>query len=73
MLVLLSPVPTGVTLSPTSEHTIVTSITSTGNPPTADWKRPPACPRGTRLQQLVEDIGLSINTAEFATWNCSTR
>ena len=36
----------------------------TGTPPAADWKRPPGRPRRNWLQQVEEDIGLSVG----ATW-----
>ena len=32
----------------------------TGSPAAADWKRPPGRPRRNWLQQLEEDIGLSV-------------
>ena len=33
----------------------------TGTPLVADWKRPPGRPRRNRLQQVEEDIGLSVD------------
>ena len=38
----------------------------TGTPPAADWKRPPGRPRRTWLQQVEEDIGLSVGAAQIA-------
>ena len=35
----------------------------TGTPPAADWKRPPGRPRRNWLQQVEEDIGLSVGAA----------
>ena len=35
----------------------------TGTPPPADWKRPPGRPRRNWLQQVEEDIGLSVGAA----------
>jgi len=37
-----------------------------GTPPAADWKRPPGCPRRTWLQQVEEDICLSVGAAQIA-------
>ena len=34
--------------------------------PAADWKRPPGRPRRTWLQQVEEDIGLSVGAAQIA-------
>ena len=60
-------------LSPTGEHTCfagtatVLSIEAhTGTPPAADWKRPPGRPRRNWLQQVEEDIGLSVGAARIA-------
>jgi len=41
-------------------------VTHTGTPPAADWKRPPGRPRRTWLQQVEEDIGLSVGAAQIA-------
>jgi len=38
----------------------------TGTPPAADWKRLPGRPRRTWLQQVEEDIGLSVGAAQIA-------
>jgi len=38
----------------------------TGTPPAADWKRPPGRPRRNWLQQVEEDIGLSVGAAWIA-------
>jgi len=55
-------------LSPTWERTcLAMSIEAhTGTPPAADWKRPPGRPRRTWLQQVEEDIGLSVGAAQIA-------
>jgi len=37
----------------------------TGTPSAADWKRPPGHPRRTWLQQVEEDIGLSVGAAQI--------
>jgi len=34
--------------------------------PAADWKRPPGRPRRNWLQQVEEDIGLSVGAARIA-------
>jgi len=52
----------------TSTFTRLSSITAEvliGIPPAVDWKRPLDRPRKTWLQQLEEDTGLSLGTAEF--------
>ena len=44
----------------------------TGTPPAADWKRPPGRTRKNWLQQVEEDIGLSVGAAWIAgqdRWN----
>jgi len=38
----------------------------TGTPPAADWKRPPGRPRRNWLQQVEEDVGLSVGVAWIA-------
>jgi len=38
----------------------------TGTPTAADWKRPPGRPRRNWLQQVEEDIGLSVGAAWIA-------
>jgi len=38
----------------------------TGTPPAADWKRPPGRPRRNWLQQVEEDVGLSVGAAWIA-------
>jgi len=38
----------------------------TGTPPAADWKCPPGRPRRNWLQQVEEDIGLSVGAARIA-------
>ena len=38
----------------------------TGTPPAADWKRPPGRPQKNWLQQVEEDIGLSVGAAWIA-------
>ena len=35
-------------------------------PPAADWKRPPGRPRRNWLQQVEEDVGLSVGAAWIA-------
>ena len=55
-------------LSPTGEHTCFAGIqlsieAHTGTPPAADWKRPPGRLRRNWMQQVEEDIGLSVGTA----------
>jgi len=42
----------------------IEALTST--PPVADWKRPPGCPRRNWLQQVEEDIGVSVGAARMA-------
>ena len=42
------------------------SAGSAGTPPAADWKRPPGRPRRNWLQQVEEDIGLSVGAAWIA-------
>ena len=44
----------------------------TGTPPAADWKRPPGRPRRNWLQQVEEDIGLSVGAAWIAGQDRST-
>jgi len=38
----------------------------TGTLPAADWKRPPGRPRRNWLQQVEEDVGLSVGAAWIA-------
>jgi len=38
----------------------------TSTPPAAGWKRPPGRPRRNWLQQVEEDIGLSVSAARIA-------
>ena len=38
----------------------------TGTPPAADWKRPSGRPRRNWLQQVEEDVGLSVGAAWIA-------
>ena len=38
----------------------------TGTPPAADWKRPPGRPRRNWLQQVEEDVGLTVGAAWIA-------
>jgi len=38
----------------------------TSTPPAADWKRPPGRPRRSWVQQVEEDIGLSVGAARIA-------
>ena len=44
----------------------------TGTPPAADWKRLPGHPRRNWLQQVEEDIGLSVGAAWIAGQDRST-
>ena len=44
----------------------------TGTPPAADWKRPPGRPRRNWLQQVEEDIGVSVGAAWIAGQDRST-
>ena len=44
----------------------------TGTPPAADWKRPPGRPRRNWLQQVEEDIGVSVDAAWIAGQDRST-
>ena len=44
---------------------------NTGTPPAAGWKRPPGRPRRNWLQQVEEDIGLSVGAAWIAGQNRS--
>jgi len=37
----------------------------TSTPPAAGWKRPPGRPRRNWLQQVEEDIGLSVGAARI--------
>ena len=37
-----------------------------GTSPAADWKHPPGRPRRTWLQQVEEDIGLSVGAVQIA-------
>ena len=38
----------------------------TSTTPTTDWKRPPGRPRRNWLEQVEEDIGLSVGAARIA-------
>ena len=38
----------------------------TSTPPSTDWKHQPGRPRRNWLQQVEEDIGLSVGTARIA-------
>jgi len=42
----------------------------TSTPPAADWKRPPGRPRRNWLQQVKEDIGLSVGAARIVGQDC---
>jgi len=53
--------------TPASATALQLSIEAhTGTSPAADWKRPPGRPRRTWLQQVEEDIGLSVGAAQIA-------
>ena len=52
--------------TPASQALQLSIEADTGTPPAADWKRPPGRPRRNWLQQLEEDIGLSVGTAWIA-------
>jgi len=45
----------------------------TGTPPAADWKRPPARPRKTWLQQVEEDILLVLPRSQAKIIRCGGR
>jgi len=47
-------------------HFIMSIEAHTGTPPAADWKRPPGRPRRNWLQQVEEDVGLSVGAAWIA-------
>ena len=52
--------------TPASQALQLSIEAHTGTPPTADWKRPPGRPRRNWLQQLEEDVGLSVGAAWIA-------
>jgi len=52
--------------TPASQALQLSIEAHTGTPPAADWKRPPGRSRRTWLQQVEEDIGMSVGTAQIA-------
>ena len=52
--------------TPASQELQLSIAAHTGIPPAADWKRPPGRPRRNWLQQVEEDIGLSVGAAWIA-------
>ena len=52
--------------TPASQALQLSIEAHTGTPPTADWKHPPGRPRRNWLQQVEEDIGLSVGAAWIA-------
>ena len=52
--------------TPASQALQLSIEAHTGTPPAADWKRPPGRPRRNWLQQVEEDIGLSVGAARIA-------
>ena len=57
--------------TPASQALQLSIEAHTGTPPAADWKRPPGHPRRTWLQQVEEDIGLSVGAVQIASQDCS--
>jgi len=57
--------------TPASQALQLSIEAHTGTPPAADWKRPPGRPRRNWLQQVEEDIGLSVGAARIASQNRS--
>jgi len=51
--------------TPASQALQLSIEAHTGTPPATDWKRPPGRPRRTWLQQVEEDIGLSVGVAQI--------
>jgi len=49
--------------TPASQALQLSIEAHTGTPPAADWKRLPGRPRRNWLQQVEEDIGLSVGAA----------
>jgi len=45
---------------------LILFLCAPGTPPAADWKRPPGRPRRNWLQQVEEDVGLSVGAAWIA-------
>ena len=52
--------------TPASQALQLSIEAHTGTPPADDWKRPPGRPRRNWLQQVEEDIGLSVGAARIA-------
>jgi len=52
--------------TPASQALQLSIEAHTSTPPTADWKRPPGRPRRNWLQQVEEDVGLSVGAAWIA-------
>ena len=52
--------------TPASQALQLSIEAHTGTPPAADWKRPPGRPRRNWLQQVEEDVGLSVGAAWIA-------
>ena len=51
--------------TPASQALQLSIEAHTSTPPAADWKRPPGRPRRNWLQQVEEDIGLSVGAAKI--------
>jgi len=52
--------------TPASQALQLSIEAHTGTPPAADWKRLLGRPQRTWLQQVEEDIGLSVGAAQIA-------
>jgi len=52
--------------TPASQALQLSIEAHTSTPPAAGWKRPPGRPRRNWLQQVEEDIGLSVGAARIA-------
>ena len=52
--------------TPASQALQLSIEAHTGTPPVADWKHPPGRPRRNWLQQVEEDVGLSVGAAWIA-------
>ena len=51
--------------TPASQALQLSIEAHTSTPPAADWKRPPGRPQRNWLQQVEEDIGLSVGAARI--------
>jgi len=58
--------------TPASQALQLSIEAHTGTPPATDWKCPTGCPRRTWLQQVEEDIGLSVGAPQIASQDRST-